>query len=91
MKAVACIQTEQPQRLMTRLCRHWAHKLPVERSEDQSTIELPMGVCRMSCSDMLKVELQADDEDMPQLQQVVADHLLRMASGEALVIEWQSA
>lgn len=90
MKAVACIQTEQPQRLMTRLCRHWAHKLPVEHSEDESTIELPMGVCRMFCSDVLQVELQADDESMPQLQQVVADHLLRMASGEELVIEWQS-
>lgn len=90
MKSVARIQTEKPQRLMTRLSKHWAHKLPVELSGDKSTIELPMGVCRMACTDGLQVELQADDEHMPQLQQVVADHLLRMASGEPLVIEWQS-
>jgi hypothetical protein len=89
MLSVAYIQTEKPQRVMKRLCKHWGHKLPVVLAEHESSIELPMGMCRMYCSDVLKVELQTDIAQMPKLQQVVADHLLRMANPEALVIEWQ--
>jgi hypothetical protein len=89
MLSIAYIQTGNPQRIMNRLSRHWAHKLPVELAEHESRIELPMGNCRLFCTDLLRVELQAEQEQMPTLQQVVADHLLRMANPEALVIEWQ--
>lgn len=74
---------------MTRLCKHWGHKLPVAMEEDGARIDLPMGACRMHCGDALVVTLQSDAAQMPQLQQVVADHLIRMASGEQLVIEWR--
>lgn len=87
--AYAVIQTEQPARLMKRLCKHWGHKFPVDAGEQQSTITLPLGICRMLCADILRVELQSDEQQMPTFQQVVADHLQRMASSEELVIEWQ--
>lgn len=85
----AQIQTQNPARLMTRLCKHWGHKFPVKHDEQQGEIELPMGVCRLRCTDLLLVELEGDHEQMTQFQQVVADHLLRMAGKEKLVIEWQ--
>lgn len=85
----AAIQTQQPERLMTRLCKHWGHKFPVQLEEQQADIELPMGICRMLCTDILRVELHSDEEQTPRFQQVVADHLQRMASSEELVIEWQ--
>lgn len=47
-----------------------------------------MGVCQMYCTDLLKVTLKSDAEQLPKLQQVVSDHLLRMAGKETLVIEW---
>ena len=91
LTAIATIQTQQPERVMKRLCKHWGHKFPVELGEQQSSIELPMGVCRMLCTDILRVELQGDAEQMATFQQVVADHLRRMASSEELVIEWHQA
>ena len=84
----ATIQTQDPQRIMSRLCKHWAHKLPVTLSADQGEIELPMGICQMQCTDVLTVILKSDTEQMPTLQQVVSDHLLRMAGKETLVIDW---
>lgn len=29
----ATILTQDPQRIMNRLCKHWAHKLPVNRPD----------------------------------------------------------
>jgi len=89
-QAIAHIQTEQPERLVTRLSRHWGHRFPVSREEHHSDIELPLGRCRLlSSSEGLTVELQGRAEDMATLQQVVADHLQRMAGREELVIRWQ--
>lgn len=87
--STAQIQTSDPQRLMKRLCKHWGHKFPVELDEYQGSIELPLGVCRMQCKSTLDVELHADVEQMSRLQQVVADHLQRMATAQQLAIEWQ--
>lgn len=42
----ATIQTQDPARIMNRLCKHWAHKLPVTLSSDQGVIELPMEFAR---------------------------------------------
>ena len=87
--ASADIRTGQPVRIMNRLCRHWEHKFPVELGEQQSTITLPLGICRMVCTDILRVDLHSDDQQMAQLQQVVADHLSRMAGSELLTIDWR--
>ena len=91
LTSTAAIHMLQPERLMKRLCKHWGHKFPVELSEQQGSIELPLGICRMLCTDILQVELHSDVEQISQLQQVVADHLRRMASSEELVIDWQQA
>ena len=40
-----------------------------------------MGVCQMYCTDLQIVTLKSDTEQLPKLQQVVSDHLLRMAGG----------
>lgn len=89
MRAYAVIHSEQPARLMNRLGKHWGHKFPVETSEQESTITLPLGICRMFCTDILRVELHSDVQQMPTLQQVVTDHLRRMAGSQELSIEWQ--
>lgn len=84
------VQTTDPARLMKRLCKHWSHKFPVSIDEQQGKIELPLGTCRLTCGDGLAVELESSDADqLTTLQDVVADHLVRMAGKEAIVIEWQ--
>ncbi len=87
--STARIQTENPERLMTRLCKHWGHKFSVKLSEHEGEIELSIGICRLRCSELLTVELEGDADQMPKFQQVVADHLQRMAAKETLAIEWQ--
>lgn len=89
MTSSARIQTQAPARLMTRLCKHWGHKFPVSLDEQRGEIELPAGVCRLYCTEVLTVELDSDSEQMPFLQQVVTDHLIRMAGKEELAIQWQ--
>ena len=91
MIAYADIHTEQPERLMKRLGKHWGHKFPVETGEQESTITLPLGICHMFSTDILRVELRSDEQQMSTFQEVVADHLRRMASSEQLVIEWQQS
>ena len=42
----------------------------------------------MHCTDVLTVTLKSETEQMSKLQEVVSDHLLRMAGKETLIIEW---
>lgn len=85
----AQIVTSSGQRLINRLCKHWAHKLEVDA--DQGRVVFDGGLCLMSAGeDVLRVKLQAGDaERLEQLKGVVASHLERMAVKETLEIHWQ--
>lgn len=86
----AHIQTHKPERLMTRLCKHWGHKFEVSLTDRDGEIALPMGSCRLHCpGEGLDVELQGESDTMARFQQVVADHLQRMAGGDELIINWE--
>ena len=86
--ATAHVPTANPARLMRLLCKHWGHKFRVALDDLRGEISLPMGTCRLLCSEMLTVVLDGDAEQMPRFKQVVDDHLRRMAGKETLVIEW---
>lgn len=61
----AHIQTHKPERLMTRLCKHWGHKFEVSLTEHSGEIALPMGTCRLHCPGAgLAVELQGESATM---------------------------
>lgn len=85
------VDTQNPSRLITRLCKHWGHKFPVRHDEQEGEIQLSIGQCRMKVVEGgLNVVLEAEDaEQLQRLQQVVAEHLERMATGETLVFTWQ--
>ena len=38
--SIAQVTTDTPQRLITRLCKHWGHKFPVQFDDRQGQIEL---------------------------------------------------
>ncbi|MFC2970727.1 DUF2218 domain-containing protein [Azotobacter bryophylli] len=88
----ARIASQDPARLIRRLCRHWAHKFPVSLDERQGDIRLPLGDCLLQAGEgQLLVRLRAEDAgQVAQFQTVVADHLQRMAGDEALVFAWQA-
>lgn len=88
--STAKIATTNPQRIMNRLSKHWAHKFSVQLEENSSFIPLSIGNCSLQCEEeLLEVKLTATAENLDRLQEVVADHLCRMASKEELIINWQ--
>ena len=89
-KVTATVATANPSRLINRLCKHWSHKFPVRHDEREGEIELSIGICRLRAAESgLNVSLEAESlEQLHQMQQVVAEHLQRMASGESLSFDW---
>jgi hypothetical protein len=87
----ARVPTELPRRYMTQLCKHFEHRLSVAYDETQGSIRFPAGECRLTAEpDALVMTVEASDEAaLPQLQDVVARHLLRFAFREPPQIVWQ--
>ncbi|VVQ35471.1 hypothetical protein PS943_04361 [Pseudomonas fluorescens] len=82
---------EQPQRLIIRLSRHWAHKFQVEQQEGQSRIDFGGSGCLLKAVDGgLWVEAWAPAEEMDELEAAIVDHLQRnAAAGATLHFAWQ--
>lgn len=86
------IATESGERLIRRLCKHWAHKLEVEYTEREGRVTFEGGSCLMiSEPGVLRVAIEAlDEENLDTLEGVVAGHLERMAVDETLEIVWEN-
>ncbi|AVI61623.1 DUF2218 domain-containing protein [Halomonas sp. GFAJ-1] len=86
------IATPSGERLMSRLCQHWAHKFDVEQSEQQATITFEAGTCLMYAEpERLLVSIETlEEEHLDQLEGVVESHLVRMAKDEPLEIVWEN-
>ncbi|WP_249975255.1 DUF2218 domain-containing protein [Vreelandella olivaria] len=86
------IATPSGERLINRLCKHWAHKLEVEHSEQDAKIVFPSGTCLMQAEpERLLVSIETlEEEHLDQLEGVVESHLVRMAKDELLEIVWEN-
>ena len=79
-----------PDKLQTRLARHWNHKLVVRHEPPHTRIEFEAGHCVLTANGAaLEVQVTADDaQTLEQLKQVIANHCQRMANWQTLDIEW---
>ena len=93
LRSVAEIATPRAERYLGQLCKHFQHRRPVTFDVHAGQIAFSLGECRMEAQDgTLTLSLTApDDEQMAQLQDVVARHLLRFAFREEMRIDWRSA
>ena len=76
-----------------KMCRHFAHKIPADYEGFAGRIEFPVGVCVIS-TDAEGIDLQvsaSNEEDISRLENVVADHLLRMATKDEPLVDWERA
>ena len=90
----ARVPTSNGSKYLQQLCKHWAHKFPVENTAERGHIDLGQGrLCAMQASgDLLTVEATTDDETgLSGLESVIADHIRRFAFREDLVFCWQAA
>ena len=90
----ATIATADGRRLIKRLLTHWGHRFEVRF--DASSGHVPFDADTHADfdagPDTLSVRIEtADHERLERMQQVVAEHLQRMARGETLRIEWRAA
>ena len=86
----ARITSERASIYLQQLCKHFAHRLPVEFTPERDQITFSSGTCRLAAnSDVLTLEAEsADAAQLAQLQDVVARHLLRFAFRDPPTITW---
>ena len=84
------IITASASRYLQQLCKHFAHKLPVTFDPAEGRISFAIGDCALRASDVsLRLELTSPDADqLAQLKDVVARHLVRFAFREELIFNW---
>ncbi|RQR48935.1 DUF2218 domain-containing protein [Burkholderia sp. Bp9002] len=83
----------QADRVLFKLCKHYAIKVPVVFDEHRATIDFPYGVCRMLRTEgLLSLRCEADAADkLAQIQYVMDEHLALMSRNRQLVVAWQRA
>jgi hypothetical protein len=93
LHTVARIESERASIYLQQLCKHFAHKAPVEFTSEKGQITFASGICRLTAKDnVLTLMADAeDDERMTRLQGVVEKHLIRFAFREPHVIAWHAA
>ncbi|WP_207884813.1 DUF2218 domain-containing protein [Pseudomonas sp. 30_B] len=90
----ATVATPDASRYLKRLCNHFAHKLPVELTENRGVLRFDFGTCRLHATpEALLMDAEAaDSEALERLQNVVVSHLDRFAWKEGqLPVDWQAA
>ncbi|MGB4073887.1 DUF2218 domain-containing protein [Pseudomonas sp.] len=91
LNSSAHVATETPARYISRLCKHFAHKVPVSFDEQQGRIEFTSGLGLLRAEDAgltLRVESNSQ-EDLEKLQNVMASHFERFAWQETLQLDWR--
>ena len=92
--SVARVPTHSASRYLQQLCKHWSHKMAVEFSPEEGTIDFPNGsrLAMKADSDTLDVMLSVPvGEDVERMREVVSSHLNRFAFREApLTFDWHA-
>ncbi len=91
--ATAEIATTNAKRYLTQLCKHFEHKIPVTYGDRDGEITFSLGTCALRADEgVLKLHVVATNQAaLPQLEDVVARHLIRFAFREDIDVEWHSA
>lgn len=89
--SIATVATENANRYLQQLCKHWGHRFTIIFNEQRGTIDFGDGQTVELAATEKFLEITILDEQgtrLPELEKIVADHLLRFAHKEQLHIEW---
>jgi bifunctional isochorismate lyase/aryl carrier protein len=89
----AAVTLPQAERVLFKLCKHFAIKVPVVFDAEQADIDFGYGRCRVQRDgDRLALHCSADAEALlHRVQYVLDEHLALMARDRALTMAWQRA
>lgn len=83
MNSTTQITTDEAKRISKRLLNHWKHKFEVEETEIYSKILMPTATVTLTAQqEYLEVIIENQQDDVERLEQVVIEHLNRMAQQE---------
>lgn len=86
------VATPNASRYIRMLCKHFAHKVPAEYTENRGDCQLPPGPAVMLASaDSLRFEVSAENlEGIERARYIIEDHLIRFARKEGIEsLDWQ--
>jgi len=86
------VTTEHASRYLQQLCKHWAHKFPVDFNPTHGTIELTSLGRTVMDADAGALHITVSTEEggsLERLESVVADHIKRFAFREELTFDWK--
>jgi hypothetical protein len=89
--SAAHVETAHASRYLQQLCKHWAHKFPVEFDQGHGFVPFsPDSTVEFNADEAgLHIRLRVSDaQKQEQMQRVVSDHLKRFAFREELAITW---
>ncbi|SFB10427.1 hypothetical protein SAMN05421688_2872 [Poseidonocella pacifica] len=90
MNASTYFKTENAERYLGTLCKHFGHKVPVTHEAGCGRIELPFGQCMLR-ADASALNLTATAPDKAQVDktiEVISSHLERFAFRENPTLDW---
>ena len=92
LQAHARISSEKASRYLAQLCKHFAHKIPVEWSGTRGRADFGMGRCELTAdADRLLVVCSAPTSDgLEKVKHIVEDHIVRFGWREKLTVTWCS-
>ncbi|MCC7250639.1 DUF2218 domain-containing protein [Hyphomicrobium sp.] len=91
LRATSSFETERASRYLQAMCRHFAHKVPVNYDASVGTADMPFGLLNMEAAgNTLRFEIEAaDDQSLARLKYVVEAHIVRFAFREKLKkLDW---
>lgn len=88
--ATARVETEKAARYLKALCNHFDRKGVAIYDDNAGRVRFPFGECELVAEEsalLLRVTADSDGR-FQRVRHVVADHLIRFANKEALVVNW---
>ena len=92
-RSTADVSTTSGSKYLQQLCKHLSHKMVTEFDARQGRVDFPSGAQLFLEADdtVLRLNLEADDDNLGRMEGVVADHLKRFAFREELSFDWAKA
>lgn len=87
----ARVGTANASRYLVLLCKHFAHKIPVEYDVDRGRADFLWGSCHLEAEGgLLSLCCEADDAPaLDRIKAVVGEHLSRFGWREGLTLSWE--
>lgn len=90
---IAELRLPQAERVLFKMCKHFAIKVPVDFDSQRADIDFRFGRCRIQREgERLRLHCEAGaEEQLRRVQSVLDEHLALMARDRHLTVPWQVA